>query len=301
MTIPRSVAPLASQWSDAVFCRAARVRRQGRRPAACAHATGQISVAVAHYERGGSAHRPLCNLLGHPLVGEVVFFDDGSTEAGFALLQESVSGLDPGGRVRVLRRTENRGAQATKLDAVEACRNDWVLILDSDNTAFGSYLRALASLPRREPSTIYCSPFAFPYFSFAPLAGRLLGFDECAKLTRTGLLRRVFIINDGNYLVHRETYLRWIGPLRHLASDVADVMVANYLWLSNGGCLQVLPHGVYHHRVDSSSFWMRTADESRERVMRIFSLFEQGVRWHEGGAGEISRKDVEPPAAKTRS
>jgi len=57
--------------------------------------------------------------------------------------------------------------------------------------------------------------------------------------------------------------------------------------LSDGGRLRVLERGAYHHRIDASSFWMRTADESRERVLQIFSLFEQGVPWHSGGKERI--------------
>ncbi len=244
-------------------------------------------MAVPHYNRGHNVHLPLCNLLDHPHVAEVVIFDDGSTPQEYAILLDSVRTLDAAGKVRILRRELNQGAQATKLDAVAACQNEWVLILDSDNTAFRHYLDALGRVADRRSDTIYCSPYAFPYFSFAPLAGRSLDFRQCRDLTRSGLLRKCFIINDGNYLVHRTTYLERIAPLRHLASDVADVMVANYLWLSLGGQLKVLRGGSYHHRIDASSFWMRTAEESRQRVMHLFSLLEQGVPWQKGGSARI--------------
>lgn len=64
-------------------------------------------------------------------------------------------------------------------------------------------------------------------------------------------------------------------------------MVANYLWLSGEGRLEVLQHGAYHHRIDGSSFWMRTAEESRRRVLHLFALFEEGVRWQTGGSERI--------------
>ncbi len=246
-----------------------------------------ISVAIAHYNRGKEAYRPLYNLLDHPLVAEVVFFDDGSAEGEFAALKKAVTGLGATERVRIERREKNRGALQTKLDATAACHSEWVLILDSDNTVFPSYLNALAKIKNKTPETIYCSPFAFPYFSFKSLAGRILDFDACCELTRSGLLRQCFIINDGNYLVHRKTYLKQIMPLATMRSDVADVMAVNYAWLSEGGKLEVLRQGIYHHRIDASSFWLRTADESRERVMKIFELFEKGIRWQDGGAERI--------------
>ncbi|MEI6183774.1 MAG: glycosyltransferase [Polynucleobacter sp.] len=279
MTIPKKWAPLLSRWHDALFCSRTLVARQGRRTAKAAASPQAISVAIAHYNRGYTAHRPLCNLLDNPLVGEVVFFDDGSSSPEFAALVENVRSLDPGGKVRIERRESNKGAQRTKIDAVAACRNEWVLVLDSDNTAFCGYLRQLAKIQRKDPDTIYCSPFAFPYFSFKALAGRSLSFDQCCKLTRSGLLRQCYIINDGNYLVHRDRYLLRTKSLQDLPSDVADVMLANYLWLSEGGSLEVLPRGAYHHRIDASSFWVRTAEESRTRVRFLFELLEEGCRW----------------------
>jgi len=287
MMISRKWASRSSRWSDVWLCRQARIRRQSLRGVSRPAVASAFSVAIPHYNRGRDIHRPLCNLLDHPHVAEVVIYDDGSAPQEYAMFSDNVKALDAAGKIRILRREMNQGAQATKLDAVAACRSDWVLILDSDNTAFRSYLNALGRLADKRPDAIYCSPFAFPYFSFTPLAGRCLYFRDCCDLTRSGLLRKCFIINDGNYLVHRETYLQRISPLRHLASDVADVMVANYLWLSGGGCLEVLHRGAYHHRVDESSFWMRTAEESRRRVLHLFDLFEQGVRWQEGGSARI--------------
>ena len=279
MSVPRKCAPLLSRLHDAIFCSRGRVRYQAACGQRIVPRTDGISVAIAHYNRGRLAHRPVCNLLNHDFVREVVFFDDGSRADELAHLKSFVKSLAAGDRLRVETRSQNLGAQATKLDAVEACLSEWVLVLDSDNTAFPGYLDALSLLRNKHPETIYCSPYAFPYFSFRPLAGRTLDFDACADLTRSGVLRRVLIINDGNYLVHRETYLQQISALRTLQSDVADVMLANYLWLSSGGVLKVLKNGVYHHRIDPSSFYLQTEEESRKRIMDLFSRFSCGQRW----------------------
>ncbi len=287
MKFSKPVAEFLSSAYDSVVCRPASAARQGRSKRKPRHSASGFGVVIPHYNRGASIHLPLFNLLDHPAVEEVVVFDDGSTSGQFEILCRNVRELDASGSVRVERRGTNRGAMATKIDAVAASQSEWVLVLDSDNTVFRNYLDELHDLPDRDPDAIYCSPFAFPYFSFRPFAGRKFSFEDCCALTRSGELRRVFIINDGNYLVHRDTYLRRISPLVGMGSDVADVMVANYKWLSDGGHLQVLDRGAYHHRIDASSFWMRTADESRDRVMTIFNLFEQGIPWHSGGKEQI--------------
>lgn len=238
----------------------------------------KFSVAIPHYNRGRLAHRPLCNLLNHLAVAEVVFFDDGSRPGEIRALQAVVDSLHPQKPMHIRLRPQNCGAFRTKVDAVEAASEDWVLILDSDNTAFKGYLDALARLPALNPQTVYCSPWAFPHFSFHALAGKSLDYDSAAELVRSGFLRRVYFINDGNYLVHRATYLNVLRPYLGIETGAADVMTANYLLLSAGCKLQVLSSGAYHHRIEGSSFWHSTLEHSRPRAMEIFSKFEKGER-----------------------
>lgn len=298
--VPKSYAPTVSHLHDRFFCSPQRVIAQARASRRLAIRPDAISVAIAHYNRGALAHLPLCNLLASDFVGEVVIMDDFSRPEELRALEEFVAALDVGDRVRVLRRNKNCGAQATKLDAVAAANREWVLILDSDNSAFPSLLSALSQLPLRRPLSIYCSPYAFPYFSFASFRGQVLDFEACVNLTRNGDLRRVFIINDGNYLVCRDDYLKTLGCLRELRSDVADVFVANYLWLSQGGRLEVLSHGIYHHRIDASSFWIRTAKESRQRVLTLFSRLENGIKW-DGCFEKELLKDTMPTSRPCQS
>jgi glycosyltransferase involved in cell wall biosynthesis len=189
-----------------------------------------------------------------------------------------VDSLDCGSRVKIFRREENRGALLTKLECVQKCSSDWVLVLDSDNTAFRGYLDALESLTELNPKVFYCASWAFPFFPFHEFSGLEMTFVKACEWTRTGILKRVYIFNDGNYLVNRSAYMENVWNLGRVASDVADVMVVNYRWLSEGGSLSVLPNASYFHRVDASSFWNRTAEESKRRVSEIYSLLEADRR-----------------------
>lgn len=275
--LPEHLSPLVSRILDWRW-NASAVRRQSRHTPPSGK-TPTFSVVIPNYRRGHLIHRPLCHLLNHPAVGEIVIYDDASPPEDFHKLNEFIGTLHQKNKIRIFRREVNCGAQCTKLDAVEAARSEWVLVLDSDNTAFPSFLNRLSRIKAKNPNVFYCSPNAFPYFSFKPFAGSRLDFQTCVEATRSGLLRSVFIINDGNYLVHRNVYLKTFSKLRDLKSDVADVFLANYLFLSGGGALDVLDDGSYHHRVDASSFWMRTAEASRSRVVELFDRLENGLRW----------------------
>lgn len=269
---------LAAQAYDATLCSHEGVARQAV-SRTITHDGRQISVAIPHHNRGERIHRPLRNLLNDDRVSEVLIVDDASSPSDYEALKRNVGALDKRNKVRILRHEENLGAMGNKLECVRNASTEWLILLDSDNTIFRNYLDAVFALPAWDPTVLYCPCWAFPYFRFQPLLGEKLDFHRVAELCRDTTLRKIFLLNDGNYLINREAYLSNFAPLADLRHDVADVMVATYLWLSNGHRLEVIPNAHYVHRIDASSFWMRTQEESRRRVFEIFSLFEKEERW----------------------
>jgi glycosyltransferase involved in cell wall biosynthesis len=158
----------------------------------------------------------------------------------------------------VLRQSVNRKALVNKRFAVQECRGDWVLLLDSDNTAFRSFLDALASLSKLHENVFYCASNAFPRFAFKALGYRPIDFEAARRMTLDGSLKRYYLINDGNYLVNRRVYLGYSSALGEPAADQADAMLVNYELLSHGGALQLLPDTAYYHRVETGSRWLNT-------------------------------------------
>jgi len=264
-----------AKFYDQFVCTAGAVRRQARKPRMVE--TGlRFSVGIPHYNRGKLIYRPLFNLLNHPAVDEVVIVDDGSRVEEYQSLKDFVDSLDCGNRVKIFRREENRGALLTKLECVERSSSEWVLVLDSDNTAFSSYLDALGGIRNPDPQIFYCASWAWPWFPFEGLGLEQIDFKRAEMLCRDGRLRKFYIINDGNYLVHRKSYSETVSRIGQISSDVVDVMVVNYLWLSLGGKLEMVPGRSYFHRVDASSFYKRTEDDSKRRLLEIFKRFESG-------------------------
>jgi len=269
----------AAEFYDSRICTLKNVRRQARSGQSGTKSPLRFSVGIPHFNRGALIYRPLFNLLNHPAVEEIVIVDDGSEPVEFAALERTVAAIDPSGRIKIHRREQNLGALRTKLECVEKASSEWVLILDSDNTAFRHYLDRLASLESPSANVIYCARWAFPYFPFHEFQGMRMGFEEAADLTATGALRRVYIINDGNYFIHRESYVRSVSAVAEFESEAADVMLVNYHWLSQGGLLEVLPEASYYHRVHKGSFWSNTQHGSRKIVLDLFSRFERGLKW----------------------
>lgn len=280
MKISQKMGSRITRFYDATLCSDASVQRQAA-ALKKVESDRKISVAIAHYNRGSRIHLPLRNILADPRVSEVVIMDDASLPEEYEALCRNVNRLDVQKKVRVIRSEINRGAMRTKYACIGQVSNDWVILLDSDNTIFQNYLRTIFQIPQWDPQVTYCPGWAFPYFSFRPLVGPDLTFDRCVELSRQRVLHRVFLMNDGNYFFNRDAYLETLRPLGGVRNDVADVIVANYLWLSAGKRLQVLEGAAYCHRIDPSSFWMRTKDDSRVRLMSIYERLDQNLRWDE--------------------
>lgn len=251
-----------------------RIRQQ---PASPGSESRSVSVAIAHFNSASQIHLPLFNILGDPRVSEIIIHDDGSCEDDFARLTLRVESLP---KVKVFRRERNRGALRTKWDAVGHCQSEWVLLLDADNTAFRSYLEAIFAIESWCPSTIYCPSFAWPFFDFRVLAGRSLGFGDVRQHVVDGLLRRTYLLNDGNYFLPRQAYLDAVRPILDLPHPTPDVLEVNYVWLSLGNILTVLPHGAtYCHRVSPGSYWNANPERSRGRLMELLAAIEAGEKW----------------------
>ena len=69
---------------------------------------------------------------------------------------------------------------------------------------------------------------------------------------------------------------RWVIISIGIILICLGIFLAVFAWLSLGGKLEMLPQSSYYHRVDSSSFYKQTEDDSKRRLLEIFKRFEHG-------------------------
>ena len=265
-----------------------RTRREASKKISSPFAGGdsRISVVITHFNRGASLHRSLRNVLSHPVISEIVVFDDFSDHSNYAKLTSCLSSLKRSD-IRVVRAKSNLEALRAKRAAVEACSSPWVLLLDSDNTVFRNFLDAIFRMPACDDSTIYCAAFAFPYFDFRTVAGRDLDFEGIREYAAEGTLNRVYFFNDGNYLVPKARYLEVSHSIGSPCDDSADTMLFNYFWVSTGGKMKFLPGTSYLHRIDATSRWMNNSSRSKNRVTEIVGRLKEGKRADPKNAGTL--------------
>jgi len=230
-----------------------------------------ISVAIPHYNGAKMAHVALFNILNDPRIAEIVFQDDGSKPEEFNRLREKLQPFSQ--KVKLFRREVNWGPFANKIQAVELCTSEWVVLLDYDNTLLPEYLETIFNITEWDTSTIYCPGYAYPHFDFRKSLGDMdIDLHTTSSMIDSGVFDRRFF-NDGNYFLHRDSYVQSLKPFWNY-SVIADVIFANYLWLSAQNTLKVLRNARYIHRIHIKSTWLTNLKES----VRVFNSTEKRLQ-----------------------
>lgn len=238
----------------------------------------RISVAITTFNRTDLVSQAVAGALRDPRVAEILIHDDGSSEPNYDWLREHVAPTSP--LIRLHRNEKNTGAFDSKLAAVRACTNDWVVLLDSDNQISRRYIDRLFALPAWSPRVIYCPERAYPHHDYRRLSGCTLDIDAVRRCLRheESVLMNPFL-GTGNFLIHRATYVAMLTPYSGRAVAGADVNYSTYLWLRGGGLLQVVPGLEYAHLRHKGSLFMATAEFSKRQIRAINAALIDGTEF----------------------
>lgn len=204
----------------------------------------------------------------HPAVDEVLIVDDCSHHDNYYLLMNAIMDFHQQRDkpiITVCQNPYNIGMSRNKAHAIGLSRNDWVLILDSDNALYPSSIDAICQLTNLRTDTIYCPAFAEPEFDYRRLQGK--SWDAKGVASEIKSRDMSVLLNTCNYLVHRDTYLETY----EYNPDVkeSDTIWFNYLWLRRGGLLHVVPDWHYYHRIHEGSGWKQNASENMRMAEKI--------------------------------
>jgi glycosyltransferase involved in cell wall biosynthesis len=211
----------------------------------------KLSLAITTFERYEMTLNAFSSVVGHHLIDEVVIVDDHSTPAIWNKLKDLPRFNS---KVKVFRNDTNLGMSLNKVESVRLCKNDWVILFDSDNTLTHEYLNAIPS--DLDPQTIYIPDFARPNFDFRAYAGDVINATTIAKYK--DLDDFWTMLNTCNYLVPRDLYVSTFRANRLIKET--DTLWFAYLWITAGFSFKVLPGMQYEHLVHKDSGWLRHAD-----------------------------------------
>lgn len=234
-----------------------------------------ISVAITSYNNSSLVHFSWFNLLKDSRVKEIVILDDGSAEIEFRKVLNKAKPFRS--KIRIFRRSTNLGALATKIQVCELCSQDWILLLDCDNTYFRHSLDCLFGIKHWDKDLIYCAEFAYPHFKFEKFGKKIdLDINKVAEDYHLHSGYGTFL-NDGNYFFERREFLKVMKQIQKYIVHASEVAFMNYVWLKSGKKLKIVGKLYYLHRVHAKSTFVINQRYSPEELKTLSSLLRDEI------------------------
>jgi glycosyltransferase involved in cell wall biosynthesis len=250
-----------------------------------------LSVAIPFFNRSNLIEQTLNNILEDTRVSEIIIQDDFSRDDDFNFLIDKFSRVK---KIKIRRNGKNLGAYFNKLEAVKSCSNEWVILLDSDNYLFKSYIDSVFRETEWDKEYCYIPDEMLANGNREPWGrcegcwdhGRFgrepIGFNDIKKIWENdygieGLLNAGnYFFNKDNYILRANYILKEKDPLfsNPYASDCLALM---YYWLRDGGKIKILENAEYYHRMHDGSLWKELSEKSSIYSGVIMDKFKKEV------------------------
>ncbi len=214
----------------------------------------KISLAITTYNRCEMTLESFEQVLYDERIDDIVIVDDFSDFEIFNKLAEAIKGMP---RVKLIRNLINIDCYANKLRAISICKNDWVIILDSDNIINKAFIDRIYK-ERLSSGTwtkdfIYAPDFAKPKFDYTRLSGNILTRVNISH-TMEFWPEVINLMNTCNYFVNKSEYMRIHD--NSINPHTYDTIFHAYNWLNAGNSIKVVPGLEYEHRLHDESHFI---------------------------------------------
>lgn len=212
----------------------------------------QISIAITNYNRSDKAQASVDIFARH--FADVVVYD--SSEHYTPII--NCNHIYVCGRV---------GAFIAKKEAVQYCKNAWVMVIDSDDLFNDDFCNKFASI-NLEDNTIYQAVSPIPY-NFTYGKKLLYGKEDLKDFNNIRL-----ILMMGNFLIQKENYLSIIHMIegsslfKSFKELYADTVYITYHALYAGFKLQLI-NASYRHVNSMDSYFSKNKGAYREQELAL--------------------------------
>lgn len=225
-----------------------------------------LSVAITSYESSRFIRPLIDKIVDIDQIDDIIIVDDGSTD--YDQLEKLVMDLKCD-KISLMKNSSNIGALKNKYTAVSFCKNEFVSLIDSDNTIDESYIRSIdfTSDALQMPS------FAKPSFDYRSIIGNysLEGVKELLSSDNT-CNKTMMCLNTGNFTFQKDRYLDIMKNNLDYPAHAACSMYPTYLWLKSGGIIKIVDSMEYEHTTRYDSYWMKNSHTSEIVVTELRDL-----------------------------
>lgn len=230
--------------------------------------TRRISVAITYYNRHETIHKALFNILNDNRIDEILIVDDGSTTESIKYLSDLTNQIN-NPKIKISKNEKNLGMYKNKIHAIESAKNDWVILLDSDNTIMKSYIDSIFNIKTWQNDIMYCPSFAWPLLDNREISDKEYNMQSIKDILihRSKIMKQ--FLNLGNFFVNKNEFIKSISLYTDCIPYAADSIFINYTWLSNNNKLFIPKGARYVHRVNPDSTWKIQNNDSSIKFENI--------------------------------
>lgn len=232
-----------------------------------------ISLCIPTYNRTHMVLESFSKVIDNELISEIIIMDDNSDSEMYDILSELIKVLN-NDKISLFRNSENKKAFLNKIEAVKRAKNDWIILLDSDNILVDDYLKSIPKDLNTSffylPSIAICNS---PNLDYTLFSGLLFDKMDFKKLSLSEDPKTQCLLNTGNYFFNKKTYLDSINTEDNLLDCYAlDPFYQIYLGYKNinNFRLFIVPGMKYHHRLhnenkgESTSYYNQNSSKSAD-------------------------------------
>lgn len=232
-----------------------------------------ISVAIPHYNNAKYIPYTLEHILYDIRINEIVICDDESNDLD--VLEKYLTSIN-NSKIKLYKNPKNLGSYENKLEAISKCTNDWVLLLDSDNSVNDDTINVLYNLKEWNTNIIYTPSWAktFPGNPSKNMDYRNmnnLSIDKNVCLKKFSEQKFQCSMNTCNYFLPKINYLNCMNKYKKIYSRELigglDSMLLYCLWLNENNTIFIVENFIYNHRLHDLSFYS-LSNKSNENIFK---------------------------------
>ncbi len=204
------------------------------------------------------------------LVDEIVIQDDFTDD--YNILKEKETE-----RIKVFQNPHHTFPLLSRVNLLNNCNNDWVILMDSDNFLLEKSFEAIKGL-NLTAGTIFVPGFAYPAFDFrSQYSDTIIDLNLAAnRVSQPGVNWMDVLLNTGNFLVPRKEYLEVAKDIDPSFSACPyEVIYFNYLWLKSGRTIFCSKDYEYEHSLRDDSFWRTHSGHTGHLIDQINRMYLQ--------------------------
>lgn len=243
----------------------------------------KMTLAIPTYNTSNFFEDSIKYAIDNEFVSEIVVNDDASSEEHWNNLNKIVDDLKTD-KIKLFRNKENLGAFRNKFITASNCTNDWIYLLDSDNSPLKTNYEIFESVDKTDRNRFYCPERLFCKTTEQFYTGEnlhiadfdfghdIIGIKELKELIDDPKdVNRWFLwfFGNGNYFFNRHFYMECLSEVINDYSEyeskiLCDTAVAFYFILKNGGKFSPVRGIAHKHRMRPNSYWHTCGKKAQE-------------------------------------